>query len=137
MLQERVSHFWERKPAIAGALFAAPIIVAHAALPESLAIAGAALLIVSVASVYLGFAFAESSPSRVAVEGIGVVLYGSAALIGLAGPVWVIPVALALHPVWDAMHHPRALGGAPTWFPTSCAVFDLLLASWIAWRLCA
>jgi hypothetical protein len=136
MLQERISHFWEHNPAMAGALLAAPIIAVHAALPERLAVAGAALLLVSVASVYLGFAFADGSPLRVAIESVGVVLYGSAALIGLAGPIWIIPAALALHPVWDGMHHPRAIGGAPIWFPPACAVFDLLVAAWIAWRLC-
>ena len=135
MQKEHVSYFWERNPAIAGVLLAVPTIAVHAALPGRLAAAGAALLLVSVAAVYLGLAFADGSPKRIAIEMVGVALYGSAALFGLAGPVWVIPAALALHPAWDGMHHPRALGGAPIWFPTACAVFDLLVAAWIAWRL--
>jgi uncharacterized protein DUF6010 len=131
-----VSNFWERNPAISGVLLALPTIAAHAALPGRLAPAGGALLLVSVASVYLGFAFADGSPKRIAIETVGVALYASAALIGLGGSVWVIPAALALHPAWDGMHHPRVHGGAPIWFPTACAVFDLLVAAWIAWRLC-
>src|SRR5437868_3720671 len=128
--------YWERNPAIAGVVIAAVAIAAHAALPERLAAAGAALLLVSVASVYLGFAFADGSPKWIAIELVGVTLFSSAALIALDGPVCIIPIALALHPVWDVMHHPRALGGAPIWFPTACALFDLPVAAWIAWRLC-
>ncbi len=135
MDQNHPSRFWQRQPITAGALLALPTVALLAALPDRLATSGAALLLVSVAAVYLGFAFADGSPKRIALEVVGLVLYGSAALIGLDGPAWVIPTALALHPVWDGMHHPRALAGAPVWYPTACAMFDLLVAAWIAWRL--
>lgn len=101
-----------------------------------LAAVAAALLLVAVAAVYLGFAFADGSPMRIATELVGLVVFAGAALIGLDQAIWIIPTALALHVGWDWMHHARALGGAPSWFPTACALFDLPVAASIAWRLC-
>jgi hypothetical protein len=131
-----IEELWMRYPAIAGVALAAPSIAVYAALPDRLAPVGAALLLVAVAAVYLGFAFADGSPVRIVIEFIGLVVFGGAALVGIDGSIWIIPTFLALHPVWDWMHHPRALGGAPTWFPTACALFDLPVAASIAWRLC-
>jgi hypothetical protein len=127
---------WTRYPAIAGITLAVPIIAIYAMLPDRLAVVGAALLLVAVAAVYLGFALAGDSLARIATEFVGVGIFGSGALIGVDGSPWVIPAALALHPVWDWLHHPRALGGVPRWYPTACVLFDLPLAGWIAWRLC-
>ncbi len=136
MHQERISELWKRNPAMAGMVLAVPTIAVYVALPGRLAAVGAALLVVAVAAVYLGFAFAEGTPIRIAIEFVGLAVFGSAALIGFDGPNCLIPTTLALHAVWDWIHHPRALGGAPTWFPTACASFDLPVAAAIAWRLC-
>jgi len=136
MQLELFAKLWTRNPAIAGMTLAVPIIAVYASLPDRLAVVGAALLLVAVAAVYLGFAFADGSPARIATEFVGVGIFGSGALIGVDGPVYVIPTALALHAVWDWLHHPRALGGVPRWYPTAYAFLDLPLAAWIAWRLC-
>ena len=136
MKQERIAELWTRNPAMAGVALAIPTIAVYAALPDRLAAVGAALLLVAVAAVYLGFAFADGSPIRIATEIVGLVVFGGAALLGLDGAFWVIPTALALHAGWDWMHHARVLGGVPFWFPTACALFDLPVAASIAWRLC-
>ena len=136
MKLERFAELWTRNPAIAGITLSLPIIAVYAMLPDRLAVVAAALLLVAIAASYLGFALADGSPERIATEFVGVGIFGSAALIGVAGLACVIPTALALHPLWDWLHHPRALGGVPRWYPTACALFDLPLAAWIAWRVC-
>lgn len=67
---------------------------------------------------------------RLALESLGVVIYGVAAWAGFRGRHWVLKVGWALHVVWDVALHLRGAGVeyTPPWYPWSCVGFDLVIA---------
>jgi hypothetical protein len=72
----------------------------------------------------------EAGAGRVALEGLGVVIYGAAAWAGLRGRHSLIAAGWALHVAWDVALH---LGGAgaeytPAWYPWGCVSFYLVIA---------
>lgn len=104
--------------------------VAHARGPASARRLYAVGLLVT-ALVYVAFALAGPADARwVALEGLGVVLFGGLSWLGVRR--W--PAALALgwaaHAVWDLALHRDGGGGAftPVWYPWFCVSFDLALA---------
>lgn len=83
------------------------------------------------ALVYVVFGVAGGAGSRwLAVECLGVFLYGAAAWGGLRGRPWLLASGWAAHVAWDVLLH---LGGAgseytPHWYPWTCVSFDLVMA---------
>ncbi len=88
-----------------------------------------------VALVYVGFAAAGATAARLAVELVGVALFGAAAWLGLRrSPLW-LAAGWAAHVGWDLLLHPlTGLGYAPAWYVRACIGFDLVVAAWIALR---
>ena len=83
------------------------------------------------AAIYVAFALVgRASPRWVAIEGLGVALFGGLAWLGRRR--W--PAALALgwaaHVAWDVGLHLDGAGGAftPAWYPWLCVGFDLVIA---------
>jgi hypothetical protein len=96
-------------------------------IPDSLAFHTVALTLI--ASIYMGFAFADGRVSIMILElsvGAGFVVL---ALLGL----WLAPafvaVGLVLHAFWDLGHRPRGIPTElPRWYPPFCAAFDFVFA---------
>jgi len=80
---------------------------------------------------YVRFAIvADVGAAWLAVELLGVGLFGYAAVRGLRGSAWWLVGGWALHPIWDvALHYAGpGRGFAPEWYTTSCLTYDLMVA---------
>lgn len=82
--------------------------------------------------IYVGFAVVgRASTQWLALEILGVFLFGAAAWGGLRGRPWLLALGWAAHVVWDVALH---LSGAaseytPGWYPWICVSFDLVMAA--------
>jgi pimeloyl-ACP methyl ester carboxylesterase len=90
--------------------------------------------LVVAAAIYPVFGIAHGAPAgHLALEGVGVALFGALAIAGL----WRWPLLLAVgwtaHVAWDlAVHHAPGAPWAPGWYPPLCAGFDLFLGGYLA-----
>jgi hypothetical protein len=96
----------------------------------------AALLAVAALAYVIFSARAHAGGAWLAIELVGLAIYGGLALRGLRGSRWWLVAGWALHPVWDmALHH---LGPgdwfAPDRYEIACLSFDWLVALVIAAR---
>ena len=83
----------------------------HFVIVHALSVEIAALVLALVAGIYVGFAVQDGRVSNLIVEGIVAIAFIGAALAGLVAFAWAIPLAYALHGVWDMAH--EAAGGVP------------------------
>ena len=78
---------------------------------------------------YIGFGAQANDGKTLALELVVAVLFGAAALTGLLWHWISIPVGLALHAIWDLLHHRRIVGArVPHWYIPFCVVFDISAA---------
>ena len=87
------------------------------------------LLVTAILYVVLA-AVGGASMGWLALEGIGVLIYGGAAWIGLGRSPRVLALGWAAHVLWDVLLHlngPAALY-TPDWYPWFCVSFDLIVA---------
>ena len=90
-----------------------------------------AIGLVATAGVYVALALAGRASTRwVAIEALGVALYGGAAWLGLRRWLPALALGWAAHVVWDLALHLAGPGGAftPAWYPWLCLGFDLPIA---------
>ena len=87
--------------------------------------------LVIAALVYVVFAAVGGAGARwLALEGLGVFLYGAAAWVGLRGRPWLLAAGWAAHVAWDVLLHLSGPGTeyTPHWYPWLCLSFDLVMA---------
>lgn len=87
--------------------------------------------LLSAALIYVGFAAAGGAGARwLALESLGVLLYGAAAWAGLRGRPWLLAMGWAAHVAWDVLLHLSGAGAeyTPHWYPWLCVSFDLVMA---------
>jgi hypothetical protein len=87
--------------------------------------------LVVAALVYLALALASrSTPQWVAIELLGVALYGGVAWLGFRGWAAALAPGWAAHVAWDLALHLDGAGAAftPAWYPWLCVGFDLPIA---------
>lgn len=114
-----------------------PLLLGVTATPLAMAQQFLGIALVITASVYVGFAVWQGSPSWWLFEAGGVVIYGL--FYGLS--CWVAPLWLAggwaLHPVWDIALHRFGPGHglAPDWYAIACVSFDFAVAVYWICRL--
>jgi hypothetical protein len=90
-----------------------------------------ALGLIVTALLYVVFAATRgASGGWLALECIGVLLYGALAFAGFRGNAIALALGWAGHPVWDVLLHRSGSGAAytPTWYPMACVGFDLVVA---------
>ena len=114
-------------PVPMGIVVAALLVPAHFVLPKSTSVVFAAVTLEVIAALYLGFALRDGSRQAWVTESIGFAVYTLAAIIGLNGYAFVIPLAIMAHAGWDILHRNGDFGAAlPSWYPPFCAVIDIL-----------
>jgi hypothetical protein len=87
--------------------------------------------------IYVGFAiFGNADRSWLGIEALGVVLYGSFAMLSLRYTEWWLALGWAVHPIWDIALHLFGGGSlfAPAWYAIQCISFDVVVALYIAFR---
>ena len=85
-----------------------------------------------IAAVYVGFSVADGRPTVIAVEtGVASVFIVIAA-VGVTGPAWLIIGGLAAHGLKDLWQHRTGFVAGTRWWPSFCAVVDLVAATAIA-----
>jgi hypothetical protein len=96
--------------------------------------------LVLAALAYVHFSMdATDSPLWMAVELVGVAVYGTVAARGLRGSMWWIVAGWAMHPVWDVALHYAGPGRAfaPEWYTIPCLGWDLVVAGVVAYYIVA
>ncbi|MDO8422507.1 MAG: hypothetical protein Q7S99_10140 [Parvibaculum sp.] len=95
---------------------------------QSVQLAGVVIAVIG--AIYVGFALQLGSIRQISVEIGAACLFLGAALIGIWGNPWVIPVAYAAHGMWDFAHHEHSkFTKIPHWYPPFCAVVDWVIAT--------
>ena len=105
------------------------IMLVHLALPRTFAFDLTALLLAVIAAIYVGFALQDGRPLILVQEVTAAAVFVLFAALGL----WVSPylwaLGLALHGVWDWLHHPQGVQTqVPDYYPPVCVVVDWSLA---------
>lgn len=121
--------------AVQGAMLAAVAFLLSWLIRDVVGRALLAFVLTGAAVMYIVFAAqAGESTSWLAGEILGVLIYGTMAVLGLRGSPWWLAAGWALHPVWDIALHYAGPGRtfAPTGYTVSCLGFDLLVAAYVA-----
>ncbi|HET6577465.1 MAG TPA: DUF6010 family protein [Gemmatimonadales bacterium] len=90
-----------------------------------------AIGLVVTALIYVVFALIGRAGARsLALEALGVLLYGSAAWVGFRWSAVLLALGWAMHVVWDVALHLQGAGAGytPDWYPWGCLSFDLMVA---------
>lgn len=97
----------------------------------------AAITLVLIAGVYIGYAFKDGRTHVVLIELSIALLFAAAAWIGLNGLPYVILAALVFHGFWDVLHHSLIDTQIPRWYIPFCAVVDWIMAAslFVIWNL--
>ena len=117
-----------------GGLLAVAVLPVHALLPTAAADALAALLLVLIAGIYLGFAALDGRPSRLAVEtGAAVGFLAFAPVVAPRGRPRCFRSGTSLTPDGTWLTATRASAPAcPRWYVPFCVVVDVVAAVGIA-----
>ena len=128
-----------RLPILSGlivGLFPLPV---HFLLPTEISHQLAAITLVLIAGVYLGYAFRDGRIRLVLIELVGAVGFTAAAWLGINGYPSIILIALALHGFWDFLHNNFIDTEMPRWYIPFCAVVDWILSGslFVIWYVIA
>ncbi len=107
--------------------------LALAFLPPDRARGAAASLLTLIAAIYIGLALGSQGKLALSRQIAAATVFIGLALAGLWFNWWYIVAGLALHGVWDYLHH--GVGGhgvVPAWYVPFCAVYDVAVALFIA-----
>jgi hypothetical protein len=90
-----------------------------------------AIGLVAAAVIYLSFGLVgKASAGWLAVESLGVIIYGAVAWVGLRWRPSFLALGWAAHVAWDVLLHLNGAGAeyTPDWYPWLCVSFDLVIA---------
>jgi putative addiction module component (TIGR02574 family) len=93
---------------------------------------GAGLVVA--AAIYVLFGIAHGAPAEhLALDGVGVALFGTIAVAGLRNRPLLLAAGWTSHVAWDLfVHHANGTPWAPDWYPLLCVGFDLFLGGYLA-----
>jgi hypothetical protein len=90
-------------------------------------------VLIVIAMYYLLFAAMAKSADALVAEALPVLLFAAAAALGFRGTPWIVVAGLALHGIFDLIHHTMITNpGVPAWWPGFCLAFDLTAAAYLA-----
>jgi general stress protein CsbA len=91
------------------------------------------IVVIVIASYYVLFAAMAKSTDALVAEALPVLLFAAAAALGFRRTAWIVVAALALHGVFDLIHHAVITNpGVPAWWPSFCLAYDLTAAAYLA-----
>lgn len=123
------SHILARLPVQSGIVLGILPIPAHFFLPLELSYQLAAITLVLIAGVYIGYAFNDGRIHTFLIELATAIGFSSAAWLGINGYPSLIILALAMHGFWDLLHHNLIDTQMPRWYIPFCAVVDWIMAA--------
>lgn len=89
-----------------------------------------------IGSYYVLFAAEGSTPSVLACEAVGLLLFGGAAALGFRSSLWIVVAGLFGHGMFDAVHgHILFNAGTPACWPAFCGTYDMTAAAYLALRM--
>ena len=104
----------------------------HLFLEPNASVAVAAVTLALIGGAYIGFGAADGKARVFWSELAVAILFGTAAVLGMLWHWLALPLGLALHALWDLLHHkPNKLARIPGWYIPLCVVYDLLAASFL------
>jgi hypothetical protein len=86
------------------------------------------------AVIYVMFGFFSSSNSWILTEFAGLLIYLPFAILGVRFSGWFLSFGWLLHVGWDLILHGSTLAFVPSWYPSVCLGFDVLIAGYICYR---
>jgi len=93
-------------------------------------------LVIVIASYYVLFAAMGGSAHVVLIESIVMTVFACIAIVGFRSSLWLVAAALAGHGAFDLVHDRLVSNpGVPSWWPSFCFAFDVLLAVFLSWLL--
>jgi hypothetical protein len=94
------------------------------------------LQLIVFALLYMLFAAIAGGGSLLLAETPGLLLFGTAAVIGFRSSLWIVAAGLFGHGLFDAVHGQLiANPGVPAWWPAFCAGYDIAAAACLALQL--
>ncbi|MBW4520714.1 MAG: hypothetical protein KME16_13540 [Scytolyngbya sp. HA4215-MV1] len=91
------------------------------------------VVLIVIAILYLLFAAIAGSPESLVAESIPALLFVVTATLGFRKTPWLVVVGLALHGVFDFIHHVVITNpGVPIWWPGFCLTYDITAAVYLA-----
>jgi hypothetical protein len=96
-----------------------------------------ALVLVLIASVYIGFAVADGRPLVIAAESGVAATFFVVAAAAVTGSPWLLVAGLAGHGLKDLWQHRRQFVANTRWWPPFCLVVDWTAAAIIATEIVA
>lgn len=93
--------------------------------------------LIGAALIYVGFAALWGDSRWIAIEIVGVALYGLFYLLSKRHAPYWLAVGWAAHPLWDFFLHWIGPGHtvAPEWYVIACLSFDIVVAGYILSRI--
>lgn len=93
-------------------------------------------ILIVIASYYVLFAVMGGSMHALVIEVVAMSVFSIFAIVGFKSSLWLVAIALAGHGAFDLLHQRLVANpGVPTWWPTFCLAYDVLLAGILAWLL--
>ena len=91
------------------------------------------VVLVVIAFLYILFACMAGSTDALLAEAFPAFLFVAAAVIGFRRNLWIAVAGLALHGVFDFVHHRFiANPGVPSWWPGWCLAYDVAAAAYLS-----
>jgi hypothetical protein len=91
------------------------------------------VVLIVIATYYFLFAAMAKSIDSIAAEAFPALMFVAAASIGFRKTPWIVVAGLALHGVFDFIHHAVIVNpGVPAWWPGFCGAADVSLAAYLA-----
>jgi hypothetical protein len=90
------------------------------------------VVLVVIGMLYLLFAASAGSTSALVMEILPALLFVAAAAVGFRKTLWIVVGGLAMHGVFDFIHHGIIDNpGVPAWWPGFCLAYDLTAAAYL------
>ncbi len=121
-----------RAPAAWGVVFGGLQAASPLALPWLTASTVYSLGLTLIAAVYVGFSVADGRRTVIAVETGVASAFVVIAAVAVTGPAWLLVAGLAAHGLKDLWQHRTGFVAGTRWWPSFCAVVDLVAATAIA-----
>lgn len=130
-------HVLARLPVRSGIILGIVPLPVHIFLTPDLSHQLAAITLVLIAGIYVGYAFMDGRVRSIFIQLPTAVAFSAAAWLGINGYPSFIVTALVLHGLWDVLHHNLIDTEIPRWYIPFCAAVDWVMAAglFFIWNL--